>query len=260
MKDAIAHYRKVETDRNAGSLSIRAIALIHKVPHSTLHRLLNGGRSISDFKASKQHLTPAENRVLLSFATDQAKRGFPLSHQKLKDRANGILHLRKGPLFTVGISWVSRWLDIHSSEISVYWSRVLNRSRANGLNPVAVGWYFDTLEELESRGTPPENWYATDETGIALGQAKKTLVIGPARQKVQHKQQDAEREIVTVMETICADGTHIPPTIIFKGKNLLKKWGNDNACDASLVVFPACIQTCAVTYCGFAWLPLLGEP
>lgn len=248
MRAAIDHYRKVETDPGCTKMSIRSIALAHKVPHSTLHRLLNGGISISDFNASKRHLTPAKNRVLLNFTEDQAKRGFPLSHQKLKDRANAILRLRKGPLFTVGISWVSRWLEIHSEAVSVYWSRGLDRARANGLNPVAVGWYFDTLEKLDRLGIPPENWYAADETGIMLGQAQKTLVIGPAKQKVQHKQQDAEWEIVTAMETVCADGTYLLCTIIFKGKNLLKKWGKENACEASLVMFPPWVQTHTITY------------
>ncbi|KIO27370.1 hypothetical protein M407DRAFT_38982, partial [Tulasnella calospora MUT 4182] len=76
--------------------------------------------------------------------------------------------------------------------------------------------------------------YAADETGIALGQAMRTLVIGPAGQNVQHKQQDVEREIVTVLETICADGTYLRPTVIFKvGPNgymdteLALKWLED---------------------------------
>ncbi|KIO25458.1 hypothetical protein M407DRAFT_8361 [Tulasnella calospora MUT 4182] len=238
MKSAIAHYQKLETTPGSTQMSLRSIALLHKVPHSTLHRLLNGGISISDFNASKRHLTPAENRILLNFAEDQAKRGFPLSHRKLKERANAILQLRKGPNFTVGTAWVSRWLETHSDTISVYWSRGLDRARASGLNPVAVGWYFDTLEGLDRLGIPRENWYGADETGVMLGQAQKTLVIGPAGQKVQHKQQDAEREIVTVMETVCADGTYLPCTVIFKGKNILKKWGRDNACDASIGVAP----------------------
>ncbi|KIO19766.1 hypothetical protein M407DRAFT_49660, partial [Tulasnella calospora MUT 4182] len=229
MKSAIAHYRKQETTPGSTQMSLRSIALLHKVPHSTLHRLLNGGISFSDFNASKRHLTPAENRILLGFTEDQAKRGFPLSHRKLKDRANAILQLRKGPNFMVGTAWVSRWLETHSNAISVYWSKGLDRARASGLNPVAVGWYFDTLEELDRLGIPRENWYAADETGVMLGQAQKTLVIGPAGQKVQHKQQDAEREIVTVMETVCADRTYLPCTVIFKGKNILKKWGRDNA-------------------------------
>ncbi|KIK01980.1 hypothetical protein K443DRAFT_39572, partial [Laccaria amethystina LaAM-08-1] len=46
--------------------------------------------------------------------------------------------------------------------------------------------------------------------------------------KVQHKAGSANRENITVLVTICADGTALQPTIIFKGKRLLKKWGTDN--------------------------------
>lgn len=239
MKEAIAAYRKIESTPGAPKPSARDIALSHGVPPTSLRRLLAGGTSIADFNATKRHLTPAEERVLLNFTKEQAKRGFPPTHRLLESHANAILHLRKGLTFKVGLSWVSRFLDRHKEEIAVYWSRSLGRSRANGLNPVAVGWYFDVLEELEQSGIPPENWYAADETGIALGQAMWTLVIGPAGQAIQHKQQDIEREIVTVMETICADGTYLRPTVIFKGKNLLKKWGAENPSGASLVSFPS---------------------
>lgn len=239
MKEAIIAYRKIESTPNVPKPSARDIAKRHGVPATTLRRLLAGGKSIAEFNATKRHLTPAEERVILDFTKAQAKKGFPPSHKVLEDRANAILRLRKGPAFKVGESWVSRFLDAHNEEISVYWSRSLGRSRANGLNPVAVGWYFDVLEELERLNIPAENWYAADETGIALGQAMRTLVIGPAGQNVQHKQQDVEREIVTVLETICADGTYLRPTVVFKGKNLLKKWGAENVCGASLVFLPS---------------------
>ncbi|KIO27371.1 hypothetical protein M407DRAFT_40212, partial [Tulasnella calospora MUT 4182] len=67
--------------------------------------------------------------VILDFTKAQAKKGFPPSHKVLEDRANAILQLRKGPAFKVGESWVSRFLDTHNEEISVYWSRSLGRSR-----------------------------------------------------------------------------------------------------------------------------------
>jgi len=60
---------------------------------------------------------------------------------------------------------------------------------------------------------PTENWYAADETGVALGQTQKTEVIGPTGQQSQKVQTHADREIVTVME--------------------IKKWGKENPCEAA---------------------------
>lgn len=233
MTDAIRDYRKHELP-GAEKVSMRSIAFKHRVSATTLGRLLNGGRPISEFNASKRHLTMPEMRVMLDFTKLMATRGMPLTHKQIEDRANAILRVRKGPAFKVGGMWVSRFLEMNKDELGVYWSKPLDRSRASGLNPVAVGWYFDTLEKLDrDLHIPTENWYAADESGIALGLAGKIPVVGPAGQNIQHKQQDGEREIVTVMETICADGTFLRPTVVFKGQHLLKKWGRENPCDAA---------------------------
>lgn len=36
--------------------------------------------------------------------------------------------------------------------------------------------------------------------------------------------------------TICADGTVLSPTIIYKGKFFMRKWGDDNVVNASYVL------------------------
>lgn len=234
---AVAFYRALEAlsdPPKPPERSIRSVAIEFRVDPTTLGRRLDGGVSMNEFNRTKRHLTEAEERVLLDHIIGQAHRGFPLTHRMLEERSNAILQVRKGPDFTVGVSWVSRFLEIHLEELSVYWSNPLNRSRASGLNPTAVGWYYDTLEKLQrEHNIPEENWYAADESRIAMGVTATVQVIGPAGQKMQHKQQDGEREIVTVMETICPPGEALRPTIVFKGKNLLHKWGLNNDCDAS---------------------------
>lgn len=234
MADAIKAYRKQEQTNPDQKLSLRAIAHAHRVSPSTLGRLLNGGISIADFNRAKRHLTRPEERVLVAIIIDRARRGFPLTHRLIEENANAILRVWKGPTFKVGLSWVSRFLETHATELAVYYNNPLDRSRASGLNPTAVGWYFDTLEKLQrDHNIPTENWYGADESGVALGVTSTAEVIGPAGQKLQHQQQDGEREIVTVLETICADGSMLRPTVVFKGKNLLSKWGKVNPCHAS---------------------------
>ena len=44
---------------------------------------------------------------------------------------------------------------------------------------------------------------------------------------------NTNRENVTAIVTICADGTTLQPTIVFKGKNFMKKWGTNNVAHAS---------------------------
>ncbi|KAG8926769.1 hypothetical protein FRC01_008402 [Tulasnella sp. 417] len=110
MKAAIAEFRKLESTNNAPKPSARDIALRHQVPPTTLRCLLAGGIPISEFNASKRHLAPAEQRVILHFAKSQAKKGFPLSHRLLESRANAIL-----TAFPEGC--IERRPDIYLSEL-----------------------------------------------------------------------------------------------------------------------------------------------
>ena len=46
--------------------------------------------------------------------------------------------------------------------------------------------------------------------------------------KVQHQIREVDRENTTVICTICADGTSIPPLVIFKGTAFRVKWLEQN--------------------------------
>ncbi|KIY52235.1 DDE-domain-containing protein, partial [Fistulina hepatica ATCC 64428] len=60
----------------------------------------------------------------------------------------------------------------------------------------------------------------------------KEWVVGSCDTKTQHKQGGADRENITVICTICADGSTIPPHIIYRGKNLQKSWFEGNVANA----------------------------
>jgi hypothetical protein len=57
-------------------------------------------------------------------------------------------------------------------------------------------------------------------------------VIGPAGAKIQHQQRSGNRENITVLPTICTDGTSVPPIVIYKGEAFQMKWLQDNPLDA----------------------------
>ncbi|EEB97411.1 hypothetical protein MPER_03274, partial [Moniliophthora perniciosa FA553] len=59
--------------------------------------------------------------------------------------------------------------------------------------------------------------YGADESGFTENDSTKVRVIGSRGKRFQHKQGGAGRENTTVIVTICADGTAIRPTVIFKG-------------------------------------------
>ncbi|KIY60695.1 CENP-B protein, partial [Cylindrobasidium torrendii FP15055 ss-10] len=78
--------------------------------------------------------------------------------------------------------------------------------------------------------------YGADETGIQSGIGSKERVFGPAGSSVQHQQRSGNRENITVLCTICGDGsaTDVPPTVIFKGNAFQVNWKQNNPLNASL--------------------------
>ncbi len=63
-----------------------------------------------------------------------------------------------------------------------------------------------------------------DEKGAALGGAGKARVICPKSNFQVYKTQDGNREWVSLIECISADGRILAPFIIFKGKRHMKAW------------------------------------
>ncbi|KAH7917349.1 hypothetical protein BV22DRAFT_1026520, partial [Leucogyrophana mollusca] len=57
----------------------------------TLENLAKGGRRLSDFNSDKGWLTHEEAEKVIEYTVETARRGFPLSHKRLKEHVDNIL-------------------------------------------------------------------------------------------------------------------------------------------------------------------------
>ena len=189
---------------------------------------------MSAFNASKRKLTFAEERVLVDFILASSDRAMPPTLKKVTEHANGILEGRRTSYEPVGECWVGRFLDRYREEVQTHWSRPLATERAKALNKGVVTHWFELIKEnIIVKGIKPENIYGMDESGFPPSDQGVQRVVGRRGAKLQHKAGSANRENVTVLVTICADGTALKPTIVFKGQHILKKWGENNISEAS---------------------------
>jgi hypothetical protein len=127
-----------------------------------------------------------------------------LGHKTLKLHVDTLLRARLGDAFPetgVGHNWTDRFVTRHADHVARYWSSSL-----------------DMKETLERENIDEDCIWAADETGFQPGGGPKQRVFGPAKKKTQHQQRDGNRENITVMVTICADGESIPPLAIYKGQ------------------------------------------
>ena len=239
LREAVNAYRAEQLKPEHDRLSLRDIAHLHGIPtlYSTIWKRYNGTQqSIAEAHQSLQKLTVAEELTLVSFLNESAEHGFPQSHEQIENFANTILQSRLGTdtTQTVGGSWSGRFLDRHRDVLQTHWSKPLDTQRASCMNPEAKkGWFELVKKFVVNLGIKPENLYGMDETGCPASDQGTRKVVGGRGTKTQHKQGGADRENVTAIITICANGTALHPTIIFKATRWNPEWRENNVSGAS---------------------------
>ena len=109
----------------------------------------------------------------------------------------------------------------------------LEKAQARALNQSAIAEFFDVLTEVITEyNIQPENIYNMDKKGIQLGIGTKATVLIDRDQKTAYSIEDGNRELITVIEAICADGSILHPSVIFQAKRQRADWGRNNPCNA----------------------------
>ena len=128
-----------------------------------------------------------------------AKRGIPMTPGMVRDHVSSIIG---GP---VGESWVE-WFKKRHPDLKVKWTASLEKCRAECLNPTLVNEFYDLLEEvIKQYNVMQENVYNMDEKEIQLGVGKVAVFVD-RDQKDLYSVEDGNRELVTVIEAVSADG------------------------------------------------------
>ena len=137
----------------------------------------------------------------------------------------------------VSVTWPKRFCKRHP-DLKMKKTTGLEKAHAKALNRHAVNGFFDMLTEvIEKYGILPENLYNMDEKGLQLGIGARATAMINRDQKTAYSVEDGNRELVTVIETICADGSILHPSVIFQGVRRNSEWGRNNPCNARFVLF-----------------------
>ena len=121
-------------------------------------------------------------------------------------------------------------MDRHTDRVCIFHSCHLNKKCAGAVKPTTCTAWFKLLgKHITKYNFLKECIYGSDETGFQLGCFYTHHVIGPAGKKiVKEITGDGNQKNITVLVTICADGSTIPPLVIFKGETYFCKWGENN--------------------------------
>ncbi|OOQ84502.1 hypothetical protein PEBR_29779 [Penicillium brasilianum] len=210
--------------------SIRAAAKLYEIPYTTLHARADGRVSRVDKRPSGHKLTQTEEDALAEWILSMDSRGAAPRPATVGEMANILLATRgSNPPPTVGVNWPSSFIK-RRDELRSRFSRRYDYQRALNEDPKSIRQWFTTVQRtIDEKGIQPEDIYNFDETGFAMGLISSQKVVTRAEYYGRPRLlQPGNREWVTAIEAICADGYSLPPCIVFKGKVAIAGWFNEN--------------------------------
>jgi transposase len=206
--------------------SFRAAAKTFKIPKTTLVYWFNGRQTQEEAHKKDRRLTPAQEDVLAEWIKEKGRRNVPLNLGAAAQHAKAISGV------DIGESWVRRF-RVRRKDLKANWTTGLEKCRAQALNPKTTADFYQVFHELVTTyNIKPQNIYNPDEKGAQMGVGKSIQALVDRDQASAKVVEDGNRELVTIIEYVCADGTSLPPNIIFKGTRRDLEWGQVNPCNA----------------------------
>jgi transposase len=220
--EAVAAYDAQELGEK---LSYRQVAKMFGVSVTTLRRRQQGSQDSRTTKSLNQRaLSLQQEQVLLRHIDKLTERRLPPTREMIRNFATVIAHQE------ISESWVTRFLHRNNDRLVSKWSKAMDAVRHHADSHLEYRLYFDLLhEKMALYNIQTCNTYNMDEKGFLigiLGRSKRLF----SREMWEKKEvtaalQDGEREFITCLAAICADGSALPPGIIFAAKaNLRDTW------------------------------------
>ncbi|CEO58510.1 hypothetical protein PMG11_03229 [Penicillium brasilianum] len=176
---------------------------------------------------SRQKLASQEGKILLALSDLQEGRA---SRVDTRPSGHKLTQLEEDSLCQWIISMDSRgaapsknWPTTfikRREELRSRYSRKYDYKRALNEDPKALRAWFATVQRIiDENGIQPEDIYNFDETGFAMGLVSTQKVVTRAEICGRPRLlQSGNRECVTTIEAISADGYSLPLCVIFKAK------------------------------------------
>ncbi|RKK08360.1 hypothetical protein BFJ66_g15418 [Fusarium oxysporum f. sp. cepae] len=214
--------------QNDSKLSLRRAAGIYQVRYWTLHRRQKGTLSTRDSIPKSRKLSDLEEQIIVQFILDLDSRGFPPRLRCVEEMANRLLADRETP--PVGKRWASNFVKRHKY-LKTHFFRKYDYQRAKCEDPNIIGnWFRLVANVIAKYGIRPDEIYNFDETGFMMGVIASGMVVTGAERRGRPKSvQPGNREWITVIQAINAEGQAIPPFIIGAGQYHLANWYRESS-------------------------------
>ncbi|KAJ3535681.1 hypothetical protein NM208_g7040 [Fusarium decemcellulare] len=209
--------------QNNLNLKLRPTAKAYRVPYSTLRDRRNGIQSQRDWIPKSRRLSDLEEQIIVQFILDLDSRGFPSRLRFVEEMANSLLADRDAS--PVGKRWAHNFVK-RQPELKTRLFRKYDYQRAKCEDPAIIrNWFTLVANTIAKYGIRSDDIWNFDETGFMMGIIMAGMVVtGSERHGRPKSVQPGNREWITVIQAINAEGQSIAPFIIGAGQYHLANW------------------------------------
>jgi hypothetical protein len=245
--------------RSSDVSSISDVARKFKVNRSTLSKRYNRKRgSWSQATERKQLLTKKQELVLVRHISRLCEWCLPPTPAMVTTWAASICGIEPGK------DWSAAFKARHKDILDSRYLNTLDLARHKADSEASYRQYFTVLrQKIDQYNIQPHNCYNMDEKGFLIGYLQKVRRIFPKalmeKQKLLGTGQDGSREWITLLATICADGSSLPPALIYKAVSgdLQDSWLKDYDPDEHPCWFASSPNGWTSNELGLSWLQSL---
>jgi len=203
---------------NVNALSIRIRQLRERRQERNSCGILNqhGGNNLI--------LTEAQEQAVFRFCQDQLEMGLGATPSVLYA---AICHLHQQENCNpVSLHWFQLWLKINPELHSIKTKPIPQVRVRTHCEEDLKNFFLDYQNTLSIYGIQQAQYvFNMDESGMRIGGPTGEIVVVPTEVKELYTASPENRKSLTIIETICADGSTLPPPVVIcPGEKIIENW------------------------------------
>lgn len=182
------------------------------------YRFKNERQTTTQKHQNQQFLSPPQEQALISYINKLSELGLPPTPAMLRNFASEIAGQ------TPGKNWSQRFCHRHQDQLLSRYLKPLDSSRKKAESSTEFEHWFTLIgSKIKQYDIQPQNMYNMDEKGFLIGFLSKAKRIFTKdwfeSNNLIGNIQDGSREWITLVATLCADGSSLPPALIYMAKS-----------------------------------------
>jgi hypothetical protein len=175
--------------------------------------------------AQQQAIDPQQELELVQYIIKLTKRGLHPTREMIRNFSSEVAHQQ------LSESWVTCFINRHEIHLISKWITTMDRTRHRADTESQYRLFFELLhQKITQYHLEARDIYNMDEKGFLIGLIGISKRIFSRRQwerkEVRASIQDASREFLTLLACCCADGSSLPPSLIYPAAKgvILSSW------------------------------------